>query len=129
MWATAVETVSTFNRLPLKSGGISADNDCSRFFALASCAFAAWEGTARVSNTPEDDKELLDELRGLAAKLRVTYVLNAWRTALKVLPAKRIADTRAFLLTLDVSSNMFTYRPLKERDLPEPHQSVPKLLR
>lgn len=124
MWATAVETVSTFNRLPLKSGGIGAENEWSRFFALASGAFAAWEGTSRVPNTPNDAKELLDELRGLADKLRVNYVLNAWRTALKVLPAKRVADTKAFLLTLDVTSNTFTYRPLKARDLPEAEASL-----
>lgn len=124
MWATAVETVSTFSRLPLKSGGISADNDWSRFFALASGAFAAWEGTPPVPNTPEDDKELLKELRGLLSKLNVQYVLNAWRTALRVLPAKRVAGTKAFLLTLDVSSNTFTYRALKDRDIPAAEASL-----
>jgi Region found in RelA / SpoT proteins len=118
MWATAVETVSTFNRLPLKSGGIGADNDWSRFFVLASGAFASWEGTPRVPGTPDDDKSLMSELRGLVQKLKVHYLLNAWRTALKILPAKRVADTRAFLLILDVSANTFTYRALKERDIP-----------
>jgi hypothetical protein len=118
MWATAVETVSTFSRLPLKSGGIEADTEWSRFFALASGAFAAWEGTEPVPNTPESSEELKQELRALAVKLRVTYMLNAWRTALKILPVQKVAGTIAYMLTLDVSSNTVSYVSLNEKQLP-----------
>jgi hypothetical protein len=118
MWATAVETVSTFNRLPLKSGGVGADTEWSRFFALASGAFAAWERTGSVPNTPVDGEELKQELRAMARKLRVTYMLNAWRTALRVLPVQRVTGTTAYMLTLDVASNTFSYEPLSEKELP-----------
>jgi len=118
MWATAVETVSTFSRLPLKSGGIDVDPDWSRFFALASGAFAAWEKTPGVPNTPSVDDDLRDELRALASRLKVGDVLNAWRTALKVLPSQKVKDTIAYMLTLDVASQTFRYKPLKEVDLP-----------
>jgi hypothetical protein len=118
MWATAVETVSTFNRLPLKSGGITASPDWSRFFALASGAFAAWEKTPLVPDTPAAGDELKGELRDLALRLRVFDVLNAWRTALNILPAKRVAKTIAFMLSLDVAGKKFSYWPVKDDGMP-----------
>jgi hypothetical protein len=118
MWATAVETVSTFNRLPLKSGGIDANSDWSRFFVLASGAFAAWEKTPRVPDTPDNYAVLKKELSALTQKLNVTNVLNAWRTALNILPAEKVTKTIAYMLTLDVASKTFSYRALKESELP-----------
>lgn len=118
-WATAVETVSTFTKLPLKSGGLGVDTPWGRFFALASSAFAAWEESPPVPNTPTNAAELLAELGSLAEQLNVVFSLNAWRTALRELSSKKSipTDTKAFLLVLDVETNTIRWVPFKKQDL------------
>jgi ppGpp synthetase/RelA/SpoT-type nucleotidyltranferase len=102
-FATAVETVTTFTRTPLKFGG--GPDDWRRFFALMGSALALREGTALVCDTPGDTKELIDELRETTKTLKVRSRLRGWTTALQKLRSKNIKGFRWLLLVLDTSAN------------------------
>ena len=76
LWATAVETASTFQRQSLKSS--SGDKQWLRFFVLAGSAFALRERTTPVPNTPTDRRILIKELRALANELQVEAKLETY---------------------------------------------------
>ncbi len=81
-WATAVETVDAFTGQALKfSGGELA---WRRFFALMSSAIAKREGCPGVAGTPENPKELADELRVLRHELDVSGMLGSLGAAMDV---------------------------------------------
>jgi Region found in RelA / SpoT proteins len=102
-FATAVETVTAFTRLPLKFGGGS--QDWRRFFSLVGSMFAIREGTPPVPGTPTNQDELKIELRRLMGSLRVRKRLRGWTRALSLLPRKQMADARWILLVLDVAAD------------------------
>lgn len=102
-FATAVETVTTFTRQPLKFG--AGPDEWRRFFSLVGSAFAMREGTTPVEGTPADEKTLIRELRDLTKALRVRQRLRGWTNAIKQLPKKSIADAQWLLLILDLSAN------------------------
>jgi hypothetical protein len=102
-FSTAVETVTAFTRLPLKSGGGPAD--WRRFFSLVGTMFAIQEGTPPVPDTPSDPAVLKIELRRLMSSLRVRKRLRGWTQALLLLPKKEMADARWILLVLDVAAD------------------------
>lgn len=103
-FATTVETVTTFTRLPLKFG--AGPEEWRRFFSLMGSALAAREGTALVAGTPTNHTELIRELRELTKALKVRQRLRAWTVALKVFPRRgNTADATWLLLVLDVSAN------------------------
>ncbi len=102
-FATAVETVTTFTRAPLKFGG--GPDQWRRFFSLMGSSLAIREGTPLVGDTPTDPDELVRELRELTKSLRVRQRLRGWTKALNRLPRREMADAKWILLVLDVSED------------------------
>ena len=111
-FATAVETVTTFTRTPLKFG--SGPTDWRRFFALMGSALAHREGTTMVDGTPSNVSELIAELRDVTEELRVIERLRVWAHALKSLPRRNIKTFNWLLLVLDLDAN--TIRVVGFRD-------------
>jgi len=112
IFATAVETVTTFTRQPLKFG--AGEDDWRRFFALMGSAFAMMEGTPLVSNTPADEKELIRELGELTASLHVRQRLQNWTNAIKELPRQTIYGAKWLLLVLNVPQNTISVKGFSE---------------
>lgn len=102
-FATAVETVTTFTREPLKFGG--GPDTWKRFFSLMGSALAVREGTPLVPGTPVNESELTKELRETAKELKVRHRLRGWSNALKSLPRRNIKGFKWLLLVLDVEAN------------------------
>jgi hypothetical protein len=102
-FATAVETVTTFTRSPLKFGG--GPDDWRRFFSLMGSAIAAREGTAFVPGTPTDRVELIRELGESVRELKVKQRLQSYADALKALPSRNLKDFKWLMLVLDVNAN------------------------
>ncbi|WP_213806204.1 RelA/SpoT domain-containing protein [Granulicella sp. dw_53] len=102
-FATAVETVTTFTRSPLKFGG--GPDLWRRFFSLMGSALAIREATPLVPGTPTEYDELIRELREITKTLRVLQRLRGWTKALNRLPKREMADAKWILLVLDVSED------------------------
>lgn len=102
-FATAVETVTTFTRLPLKFG--AGPEEWRRFFSLMGTALAIREGTARVPGTPSDDGELFRELNDLTNALTVRQRLQGWTDAIKESRRQDTENAKWLLLVLDVQAN------------------------
>lgn len=100
-WATAVETVGTFIKMPLKSS--LGDSGWLRFFALMSSAMAIAEGKPVVPDTSEDINELREEIIKLSKKLDVETHLITFRHSIQVMSShrKKLADAYYYLLDLD----------------------------
>jgi hypothetical protein len=114
-FATAVETVTTFTREPLKFG--AGPVEWKRFFSLVGSALAIREQTPPVDGTPNNEAELIAELRETAKALRVTQRLQGWANALRTLPRKHIKDFKWLLLALNTTENTVSvtgYRDAKE---------------
>jgi ppGpp synthetase/RelA/SpoT-type nucleotidyltranferase len=112
-FATAVETVTTFTRQPLKFG--AGPTEWRRFFSLMGSALAIREQTQLVSGTPDKEEELIAELRGTAKELRVHQRLRGWTDALQTLPRKHIKDSKWLLLALDTTQNTIKVTGYKDR--------------
>ena len=106
IWATAVETVSTFTDQALKSD-IGKDS-WKRFFALMGTAIARQEGTPDVSGTPYADVELREELVSLCKELKVEDMLLGWSEALKITEPDE--EAREYLMVLDASQKYIHVR-------------------
>ena len=102
-FATAVETVTTFTRTPVKFG--AGPQEWRRFFSLMGSALAIRENTPLVAGTPSDQSELIRELRDYTKALQVRRRLRGWTSALKQLPKRNTTDAKWLLLALDVSGN------------------------
>jgi hypothetical protein len=102
-FATAVETVTTFTRQPLKFG--AGPEEWRRFFSLMGSALALRERTALVHGTPATESELRDELRELTKALKVRQRLRGWTSAIKQLPRRNTSNAKWLLLVLDVEKN------------------------
>lgn len=100
-FATAVETVTTFTRHPLKFGG--GPEEWRRFFALSGSAFALRESTSPVPGTQEDPNELIRELRDTTKRLKVRQRLAGWARALKRVPRKNVGSFKWLLLVLNLT--------------------------
>jgi hypothetical protein len=105
-WATAVETVGAFTRQALKSS--RGEADWLRFFELMGTVVAVKEDTVRVANTPEDNKELVDQVGGLEKKLDLINRLDGFRRALREVEEPTQLDARYFLLELDTNADTIT---------------------
>jgi hypothetical protein len=112
-FATAVETVTTFTRAPLKFG--SGPERWRRFFSLVGSAFAHSENSPPVPGTPEDFDVLLTELRDLTRELKVRPRLRAWTKALKTLPRRNLKGAQWLLLVLDVKANTINVTGFADR--------------
>ena len=102
-FATAVETVTTFTREPLKFG--AGPTEWRRFFALMGSVLALREGTPLVADTPHNEENLVRELKTTARALRVKQRLRGWATALRRIPRQNIKGFKWLLLVLDLKEN------------------------
>ena len=100
-WATAVETVGTLQQQALKSS--QGEKDWSRFFALASSAFALREGTPPVPGTSSAYRGLVREMRDYVRQLDLAKRLQAYGHAMKLLssPQHNRGDNHYFLLEMN----------------------------
>jgi len=98
-FATAVETVTTFTREPLKFGGGS--EEWRGFFSLMGSVLALREGTPIVAGTSSDPEVLIEQLRAAEAKLRVRQRLRGWAAAIHVMPSQNL-DEPWLVLRLDL---------------------------
>lgn len=102
-FSTAVETASTFTRMPLKFGG--GNDKWRRFFSVMGTAIAVRENMPPVPNTPTERKELVAELSDLARTRKVRSLMKHWSNALRTLPRLRTTDATWFVLALDLEAN------------------------
>ena len=102
-FSTAVETVTTFTRHPLKFGG--GPEEWRRFFALTGSAFALREETPHVPETPSDLAELTRELRDITKALKVRQRLAGWARALRQLRRQNVSQFQWLLLVLNLTNN------------------------
>jgi len=102
-WATAVETVDTFQLSALKAG--QGEKDWRRFFALMGAAIALRENAPPVPRTPTILEELVVELREYTGRLHVEQKLVAYGNALRITPPASIAkDAKYYLIHLEQGS-------------------------
>lgn len=112
-FSTAVETVTTFTRHPLKFGG--GPKNWRRFFALMGSAMAIREGTEPVPETPSERVKLVRELRELARELRVRQRLKAWADALTAVPKTNTRNFLWLLLVLDIKAERLTVTGFQDK--------------
>ena len=98
-WATAVETVDTFEKELLKIH--QGSNDWERFFALMGSVFAIREGTTLVPGIPDNQDEIVKELRELEHKLNVRDRLRAIRAAAYHHQKRQVRNAYHYLIELD----------------------------
>jgi hypothetical protein len=115
-WATAVETVGTLIGQSLKSS--EGQQEWLRFFALASSAFARMEGTNAVPGTPDNPRELNDEIAALYQSLQVSQKLHAYSKALQFSESTN-TDADLYLLFLDPTERMLSVRGFMRKKLQE----------
>jgi hypothetical protein len=113
-FATAVETVTTFTKMPLKFG--SGPPEWRRFFTLMGSALALRENTPLIETAPQDEKELVLELREATKKLKVRQKLRGWTNALQRLPQQNIKRFKWLLLVLDLTANTIKVTSYKSRE-------------
>ena len=126
-WATAVEAAGTLTNQALKSSQGAAE--WQRFFALMGSYIAEMEGCPLVPNTPAGD-QLKDEIRQLAAQLKVAGILRAYSATLQ--QVGRAAKMKYYLMDLDpdagiVRLTLFTAAQTKEANdaYTEMEKSIP----
>lgn len=112
-WATAVETVGTFTKQALKSS-VGA-RDWLRFFALMGTVFALKEGTPPVQDTPNNEGELLREVREYESRLQVAQRLYSYGNALKAMESqlKTMSRPHFYSLALDPTAGTVTVKGYK----------------
>jgi hypothetical protein len=95
-WATAVETVDVFTSQALKKN--TGDERWLRFFALMGSAMARRERSPLVPSTPENGRELAQELQYLTNELDVVNVLASYHVALEMTDRIPASDGYVFFL-------------------------------
>ncbi|MEO6050254.1 MAG: RelA/SpoT domain-containing protein [Pyrinomonadaceae bacterium] len=103
-WATSVETASTFLMEEFKSD--EGDTRWLRFFALSSSVFAIREGCPIVPGTPENQQDLLSELRSLWQGLNVEGFLRGCGVVVDSLDEH--PDDHTFLIRFNVREETAT---------------------
>ena len=113
-WATAVETVDTFTRQTLKSGG--GGEGWKRFFVLMSSWVAYKEGLPAVPGTPEDPDSLRQELRKVAGRVRAEESLASFQSATAQLQRIEALKGGWLVLELDHQQRRTTGRLFGSRE-------------
>lgn len=108
IWATALETNDLFNHQRIKFG--QGDPKWKYFFKLVSSAFAIMEKCPTVEGTPNDKKELYNEIRKMERELKVTERMIAWRATVAHLSNKKDS---LFVLRLDMKNKNISYNIFK----------------
>ena len=102
-FATAVETVTTFTREPLKFG--AGPEEWRRFFSLMGSAIAVREKTTLVENTPRDIRDLTLELKEATIELSVVRRFRTWTKMLRAMPRISTGAFKWLLMVLNVEEN------------------------
>ena len=110
-WATAVEVVGFFTDNDLKSS--SGDTTWLRFFALMSSVFAAQEASPSVPDTPNNQANLVRDVREIATELEVTKRLNAFRAITRGIPQFQGLGNPWIMLELDLGNRTITAEPFR----------------
>ena len=102
-WATAVEISQAFTGQALKAKIKTASSpQWLRFFALMGSAIADLENRTVVPDTPENARDLANELRYLDRKEKILVLLHDWQLTMKhLVAASKIAKAHLFLLELN----------------------------
>jgi ppGpp synthetase/RelA/SpoT-type nucleotidyltranferase len=120
-WATAVETVGTFLKQPLKSS--LGEEIWLRFFAVMGSVLAIREGTdSLVPNTPTSHEELIKELREISEELNVINSLRMFGEALNVGEQATAKGDYYFLLKLEPNEQRMTVTGFPKKKLEEANQ-------
>lgn len=119
LWATAVETAQVFTGQALKSRIKNASTDWLRFFALASSVFARKEKCPIVPGTPNNNKELFDELRLIAKREKIMESLWGWSTTIHLREEHGGKTADSFLLVLDPSNYRLSITPFEKEQILE----------
>jgi len=104
LWATAVETVDFFTRQAIKSN--QGEESWKTFFKLVSSAFARFENSPIVSQTPFNEKELYLQIKKLEQRLQVRQKMQQWMKSIKYFDDfKKKKNIQFYLLELDTVLN------------------------
>lgn len=115
-WATAVEIVDTFTRQSLKSS--QGDADWLRFFALMGSAMAISENKPTVPNTPDNYKELHEEVATLSNRLNIRNVLQTFKSSIQILGSNRNkSKAKYYLLDLNLTEGTILVRSYSNTQL------------
>ncbi|MEK6973656.1 MAG: RelA/SpoT domain-containing protein [Nanoarchaeota archaeon] len=129
LWATAIETVDFFTRQAIKSS--EGQKEWMDFFKLVSSAFAKLEDCPCVPNTPEDEKELYQQIKIKEKELNVIKIMKGWATAFNVFKKefKPTQKVQFFLLELDILGeklNITAYTKNQEKKAIEDYSNAEK---
>jgi hypothetical protein len=90
-----------FTGQALKAKVKNANEDWLRFFALTSAAFARKEKTAAVPATPDNQNDLVRELKEIVERERIIACLLGWNNTIHHIEETARKDALAFLMVLD----------------------------
>src|SRR6267378_1712613 len=85
------------------------------FFLFNGICLSYSEQTPLVENTPNNEAELIAELREATKALKVTQRLRGWANALHALPRKHIKNFQWLLLALDTTKNTIAVTGYQDR--------------
>lgn len=109
IWATAVEMMGIFTKSNLKSS--MGDEDILRFFVLVSSLFAKREGTTICLNTPNDNDDLIKEVKDINNKLHLVSRISALSVAINHTNAsKEMKGKGYYVLILNYKKKMLRVR-------------------
>ncbi|MEK6859250.1 MAG: RelA/SpoT domain-containing protein [Nanoarchaeota archaeon] len=120
LWATAVETAGFFTRQAIKSN--EARPEWLEFFRLVSSAFACIEKSPIVPNTPEEEKELFNQVKAKEKELNFIEKMNSWAQIIPHLDSqvktkgKEQEQVKFFLLELDLLRKRTIITPFTEKE-------------
>lgn len=78
---------------------------------------AVKEDTARVANTPDDNAELVEQIRGFEKQLDLINRLDGFRRALREVEEPEQPHARYYLLELDPNADTITVTNFKSQEL------------
>lgn len=115
LWATAVETVDFFTNQAIKSN--EGQESWMTFFRLVSSAFARFENSPIVPNTPTDKKELYSLIKKEEEKLQVRSKMKHWTNSIRQFDKLRNKKSaQFFLLELDTIQEKLTITSYSKRE-------------
>lgn len=107
-WATAVETVDTFTRQAIKTGGGKAE--WRKFFLLMGSAIAIMERRPVCPGYPGSVIILRQEIKDFVTTQNVRGILRGWSKAMTVIPSITTKDAAVYLLYLDATEGNETIK-------------------
>lgn len=104
IWATALETMSTYTKSQLKSS--IGDKDILRFFVLISSLFAKMENMPICPNTINDQGCIINEIREIDNKLNLLSKLDALSVVINKYTDENLKHKGYYLLRLNYAEKV-----------------------